>query len=177
MPGNRWELLERASAFAALVTAIAAIGISLYDAKITRDQQRLSVWPYLLQENTHPGAGAPYRRLVINAGLGPALIRSFEYRIAGRRVDQRALTRTLTQPLSGFRSVHSDLEPGIVILPGDTVAVLRIEPPAGDSAYAREASYTTRACYCSLYHECWISDTALGVDPRLVPACPTDSAR
>ena len=73
------DFVDRLTSVAAIITAVAAVGIAVYEAHITREQQKKSVWPYVMQYNTY--GGQDYLRFVENAGLGPAIVSSFEIRV------------------------------------------------------------------------------------------------
>lgn len=82
---NAADRVDRILSLSAIVTAVVAVAVSLYEARIDRAHQKVSVWPYVEQGNSLT-FGQPYRRMVRNAGIGPARIRSFQVRAAGRPV-------------------------------------------------------------------------------------------
>jgi hypothetical protein len=73
--------------------------------------------------------------------------------------------------------VYFSLHGGSVLLPDKTVTVVKI--PAGDAAaqfweQAQTARLSIRVCYCSLYGECWLSDSH-AEEPSSVGACPAEA--
>ncbi|HEX8431606.1 MAG TPA: hypothetical protein VF625_09970, partial [Longimicrobium sp.] len=80
---QRSEVVDRILSVCAIVAAVAAVAVAVYEARIDRAHQRVSVWPYLQQSNSLT-EGSPYRRVVSNAGIGPARIRSFQVRVDGK---------------------------------------------------------------------------------------------
>jgi hypothetical protein len=172
-------LLDRAVSASAGLVALCALGVSLYQAILSRQQQRMSVWPYLLQYNS--GRDGGYYRVVQNAGLGPALVGWTEVRVDGtpRRTwgdVVRALTRTNDSTLA---LLYSSMPPGFVLLPGATHELLEIRPsPFAQALHASIDSgrMTTRVCFCSLYRECWIASSEAR-EPAPVRACEIDSTR
>ncbi len=164
------ELVGRIIGASAGLIAVAALGTAVYTAWITREQQKMSVWPYLMQDNSR--VGGQYHRYVTNAGLGPALVQSFQVRVDGKlaRTWPEVIERLGLPPLRS--QVHSDLGYGWVILPGQTVEVLTVQDSAeGRLVFQQRQRLRTIVCYCSLYNECWRYDS---VDP---PPRPTSCAR
>jgi hypothetical protein len=174
-------LLDRALSASAGIVALSALGVSIYQAWIAREQQKMSAWPYVTQTNT--GAGG-YGRLVQNVGLGPALVRSMRVDVDGKPVRQwsallmsalRVDTATLRARLPGAGYTTSSVRPGMVLLPGTTSELIHVS----DSAFAgtlrgvmNDPRVHVRICYCSLYGDCWVSDSR-ALEPAAVRACPT----
>ncbi|WP_461588045.1 hypothetical protein [Winogradskyella sp.] len=65
--------------FIAIVISIIALSVSVYEATLLDDQQKLMVWPYLDVSTSYGPDG--FSLEAVNKGLGPALVRSvqFEY--------------------------------------------------------------------------------------------------
>ncbi len=170
------ELAGRIVGASAGLIALAALATAVYTAWITRQQQKMAVWPYIMQANSD--SGGAYNRLVRNAGVGPALVRSFELRIDGtpardwddvfRRVGWRPPPRG---------SLSSGLGPGSVLMPGQTISLLTISDSADWHRFRRAVvpRLHTIACYCSLYGECWRDDSE-EAEPRRA-ACPRADSR
>ena len=166
---------DRVLSIAAIVAAIAAVVVAVYEARISREHQRLSVWPYVSQFNTYP-PGEPYARRVGNVGIGPALVRSVQMQVDGRSVRRwneavHALTGESAPDL-----IYSSVGRGTVILPGAVVDVLKLPPGERATRFWSEVQterFSLRVCYCSLYQECWLSDSR-EEEPQRVDVCPTD---
>lgn len=154
------ELTDRLLSVAAGVVAVAALGTAVYTAWITRQQQRITVWPYVVQQNSD--SGGVYRREVVNAGLGPALVRSFELQVDGRAAhDWGPAFRAAGIDTIPAGVLTSSLGPGWVLRPGQAVDVLIIpDSAAGTKFHSRAVPHLrTVVCYCSLYGECWNADS------------------
>ena len=94
------DVVDRVLSVSAIVAAIAAVAVAVYEARLEREHQRVSVWPYVSQFNSW--VGGRYTRNVSNVGLGPALVRSFEVRVDGRpRQRWRDVIRALTGRAAG----------------------------------------------------------------------------
>ena len=171
------QVVDRILSVCAIVTAVAAVAVSVYEAHIDRQHARISVCPYVSQNNSMPDIHGPFHRRVQNAGIGPALVRGFEVRVDGRPMQTwpqaiRALTAQPPPPGQTYGSVGD----GTVLVPGQTAEILTI--PGGPAAVAfyvqtMKGRLSTRVCYCSLYGECWLSDSEAG-SPQPVDACRVD---
>jgi hypothetical protein len=170
------DLTNRIVSSSASLVAVIALGTSLYEARLNREQQRASVWPYVTQANAGTFT-AHYARTVHNAGIGPAKIRSFQIWVGGRpRHGWREVFDAVRTPVSGTGYVTSGLVRGMVLSAGETVEVLTISDSAGAVAFAQKLKdVDTRLCYCSLYDECWADSRAVE-EPEPVAACPADPA-
>jgi hypothetical protein len=169
------SVVDRWLSIAAAIGALCAVAISLYQAALSREQQRASAWPYLAQSNSYVPA-QPYTRDVANEGVGPARIRSFEVLVDGRPVRSwSAAVRTLTGKTdSGL--VYSSLRRGSVLPPGSSRTLLRIPPGEQARAFweAAQSRLETVICYCSIYDECWVGDTRTA-EPAAVRTCTADT--
>lgn len=177
------DFVDRVTSVAAIITAVAALGIAVYEARITREQQKKTVWPYVMQYNSN--ANGEYSRSVENVGLGPALVRSFVIHVNdslyARYTDEIRREDSLHHPwrpivhaLTGYDSIYniySNLGDGSVLRAGERFKVLRIPPGAGARAfYENRDEFHTTVCYCSLYGDCWLSDSKEN-QPRSVDSC------
>lgn len=173
-PRTRADRVDRWLSIAAGIGALCAVGVSLYQAALAREQQRASAWPYVTQGNSYV-TGEPYQRMVTNEGIGPARVRSFRVLVDGRPVKSwGAAVRALTaRPDSAI--VYSSLGRGSVLPPGATRTVLRLPPgePARLFWTAAQTRLETVVCYCSVYDECWSADTRRD-EPAPVRACAND---
>lgn len=179
--------LEYTSTGVALVVSV----ISLWVAVRTEDANRRMVdandrmvaaasWPFLQLKTGNASDSGDARAIglrVENAGVGPAKIRTVEVFWQGRAFRySTALLRaccapppaprpeTETQPLTG------------VIRAGETLSFLRwkLTPENRDAWNAfdrvRYSELTFRACYCSVFDECRVSD--LRGREEAVKVCP-----
>jgi hypothetical protein len=118
---------------AATVIALAALGLSVYEAMLSRQHDRLSVRPLLDSELHVSSARERFCLVVINNGLGPAIIKKWQLLVDGKPYRDLGITRweqltahlKLSQPVS-----YSYFEPNSILAPeeseeliGYTVAV------------------------------------------------------
>src|SRR3954463_10135733 len=78
MPVRLSEVTDRIMSASATVIALVALATGLYQAKLSRDQAKAAVWPYLIAGNSGENG---YSRIVQNVGLGPAIIGAFEVHV------------------------------------------------------------------------------------------------
>ena len=163
-------LLGKLAASSAIVVALASLAITLYEARATREHDRMSVWPRLVQETSD--SGGRYDRVITNAGLGPALIKSFEIRLDDTvRSSWSPVVQALVSPAPVPGYFFSAVGPGTVILPGHTLHVLTILAERLSSVAAeRDPRLVSRVCYCSLYGECWAAESR-HLEPKSVARC------
>ena len=157
----------------AATVAVCALGVSLYQTWLARQQQRASVWPRL--ELSRLVNDSTYVDGVRNVGLGPALVRDVRVTLDGRPVDGagvgggEALLRTLLDS-ARMRALGRDtaalprlelhaLASGQVLLPGAAVEtfVFAARGPYARAVFeaAERRRLRTSICYCSLYGDCW----------------------
>ncbi len=152
------ELADRILTGSAGLIAVAALATAVYTAWITREQQRVSVWPYVTQDNAFPGY---YERWLTNAGLGPAMVRSFEVRVDGQPAKDWAQVLERLEVVPGWGSVsYSDVGRGSVLMPGQSLKILVVRDTSMRARLrANVDRLATIVCYCSLYGECWRQDS------------------
>lgn len=175
------------------VASIAALGISLISLWVaigTEDANRKMVaaasWPFLRVDTSNADAeGRPDIVMsVINSGVGPAKVESFEVRWNGKFYAGstsylkdccgRAPLPFPAKP--GQTSVFNGSVAGSVIRAGETRHFLEMalgpDDVAAWRALDRARSRTQfRACYCSVFDECWLT-TFSTLQPDRVSRCP-----
>jgi hypothetical protein len=163
--------IARLEGWVAVFIALTSLAITLYEARVTREHDRMSVWPRLYQESSD-SAGI-YDRVITNVGLGPALVKSFEVRLDDtRRTSWKPVVSSLLAGANqnpGFFFSH--VGAGTVILPGHTIHVLTIVGRDFSSlAIAQDHRLVSQLCYCSLYDECW-TGSSNRAEPVTVRTC------
>jgi hypothetical protein len=171
-------MTDRITSVSAIIAAIAAVLVAVYETRINREYQRISVWPRLQQSNSFV-PGEPYLRTVSNVGVGPALIGSVQVSVDGvpRRTWGEIIQALVGKPVRGH--VYSSLNAGAVVLPGKDITVLQL--PAGDEAklfweQTQTPRLSIQICYSSLYGESWISNSR-EAQPRPVASCQPDASK
>lgn len=169
-------LLDRVLSGAAMFVAVSSLALSVYEARMTRQHDKLSVWPSVSAFNSD--SGDVYTFNVRNDGTGPATLRSLQILVDGR--PQHRWSEVIDAFLDSasrarIQALSSSVGRGTVLLPGPRVPLVTIGPADVGLAFHREASKRMRAimCYCSLYEDCWTYDDGDDApEPRAVSACP-----
>ena len=176
---------------AALITAVAAVVITMEQTKVMREEAALerrnarisvmpSVWVATFIGDTSEES---YFKIVMNnRGLGPAVIESFAVTYKGEPVGNwddlaRRMATDIETPKSfegdTLGSWRSPVSPGLMLEAGGTAEPLRIfgtTDPEGLRLFMRGAPYmSVSVCYCSLYGDCF--HTELFRRPEQVEAC------
>ena len=169
---KRRSIVDRIVSGAAMFVALASLAIALYEVRMMREHDRVSVWPYLTVFNSD--SGGVYTFNAQNVGIGPALIRSFEISVDGKpRRNWGEVVDQLGVDISGIPSTYSSFGTGTVLLPGAKTKLLELGPGGASEGFHRAAQHRmdARICYCSLYQQCWLVDHATAAEPQPVRAC------
>ena len=169
---KRRSIVDRIVSGSAMFVALSSLVIALYEVRMMREHDRISVWPYVSAFNSD--SGGTYTFNVRNAGIGPTLVRSFEVVVDDKpRKNWGEVLDGLSIDVHGTPSTYSTFGTGTVLLPGATSTLLSIGPGAAAQAFhhAAEARMHPRICYCSLYEQCWQLDETKAAEPQPVRAC------
>ena len=176
---------------AALVTAVAAVVITLEQTKVMREEAelernnaRISVLPSVWV-STYIGDNdgeAYYKVVLTNKGLGPAVIENFEVTYQGQPVyNWDELAREMAAVVGSdksfegnvLRSSRSPVSPGIMLEAGGVSYPLQVDhtsDPDGIRVLLRGSQEMgITLCYCSLYRDCY--QTELFQRPLEVKSC------
>ncbi len=165
-----WQNPSWIAALSALLIGVSALAVSLYQAYLMHQQQRMSVWPYLAL--AHSNANGRYAYTLSNEGVGPARIRYIDvlYKDEAMTNWNQLLSKTYT----GEATVGSYSYLSRRVVPMNTT-IEAFQLPLGDAAKAfRLAAADTRIemCYCSIYDDCYFYVNADTVTVEPVSTCP-----
>ena len=170
-------------AVAALLVSAVSLRVAIGTEDANRKMVSAASWPLVqffdsdADENTHTQI---IKLVVTNAGVGPAKIETFELFWKGKPMRG---VRDLLQQCCGYvrpadiadRPLTSTL-PQSVLRAGENRPFV-IFPRTANNALVydrfndvRQGGLQYRACYCSVFNECWIS-TGGSIDPTPVKAC------
>src|SRR4051794_15201221 len=79
---QRRSIVDRIVSGSAMFVALSSLAIALYEVRMMREHDRISVWPYVSAFNSD--SGGVYTLNASNAGIGPALVGSFEVTVDGK---------------------------------------------------------------------------------------------
>lgn len=161
----------------AVVIGICALGVSLYEAGLMREEQRSAVLPLVEISRSYytEGLDSDRWRLKINVGnvgIGPARVRDFRVLVDGApHANWASMLRALSGSDDAISYGHSTIN-GRTIPPDTDIVVFDLNDTE-HAATIGEAfdRLELQACYCSVFDECWIATyTELGVN-RPVDEC------
>ena len=119
---------EKIISFSAIFISLLTLVVFVYQTNIIREQQRLSVLPYL-QIGNYENARPNYKLVISNDGIGPAFIESVVTIRNGERFDVD-LPRFLGQHIPEVDTIedvfHSNIAPGQLIPAGAKIAILEV---------------------------------------------------
>jgi len=156
----------------AVFLSASALIVSIIQTNILSEQQYKSVWPYM-QVSTSSSRGS-YSFGIENKGVGPAIIKDFEYTYKGQRYSQ---TRDVFHAMFGNNMAGigtSEINKEFVFKSGDAVSILtvnRSDSLVNEIIYRWESdSVNLRIIYSDVYGNCWQLDNE--VTTRL-ESCPS----
>lgn len=188
------SLFERHWAESALaIGAVLIAAVSLWVGYDTMRTNRLLVaaasWPFIKisEGNLTPSGVARLTLSAINAGIGPAKIESVELRWHGKAYrTSQALLQACCQapqghPVAQTPYIESTLN-HTVVRAGQTVNLIDVLKPSENaplwsrfaqilSAKSPADALKFRICYCSAFHQCWITN-GHRLNPPRIRACP-----
>lgn len=169
------EITDRIMSASATIIALVALGTGLYQAKLSREQAKAAVWPYLISGNSGERG---YSRMVQNVGLGPAIIGAFEVRVDSAPVHTwQEAAESLHVPIRFTGSKSTTFRRGFVLPVGMNIHLIEL-PDTSDIMLIRSKvdHLHTLVCYCSLYGDCWRLDSDVA-EPDKVKTCKDDPLR
>lgn len=183
--GHRW--VDFAVPFSALAVSVISLVIAIHHGhtmqKMAEANARLvqaNSWP-LLQFATGNAneKGEPEISLKVeNAGVGPAKLISLEVFHGDKRIRTprdlvQALDPATTRPLLSLGVTMP-----VVLRAGDSQLILGLKREGQETLWDKlntaRFELRFRACYCSVFDECWVSDLAT-VSPQHVDHCAVNA--
>ncbi len=170
-------------ALSAVFISAVSLTVAVEHGRIERQLVQANSWPFLQMESEYSTHNTS-RILLVNAGIGPAKLETFQVLYQGRPVpDLYTLLRLCCGLAATPEGRHAQFPNGLsiseegnqVLRPGETRSVMVVpgSPERHDmSELFLKASdaITFEACYCSVFDQCWISNLA-SLRPREVRAC------
>lgn len=150
----------------AVVIGLCALGVSMYEASLMREEQRAAVMPILeLGRSYNVSSSDPSKNrfalLAQNVGIGPARVLDFKVSIDGQQqptwdAAMRALTRA-DERISHSMSVIN----GRTIPPDKTVLIFELKDMNFlERILKDDGRLKFEACYCSIFDECWTTNNS-----------------
>jgi hypothetical protein len=177
------RLIDLAVPLSALAVSVISLVVAIHYGRTMREMAdanarlvQANSWP-LLQFTTGNAneAGQPEITLKIeNAGVGPAKLISLEIFLGEDRIrTPRDLINSL-EPAAGRPQLSLGTTLPMVLRAGNDALILGLKREGQETLWNKlntaRFELRFRACYCSVFDECWVSDLAT-VSPQRVEHC------
>lgn len=158
--------LDTVLGLAAIVMSATSVGVALHHGRIMEKLVEANTWPVLTFDSSNTddtGKARLLRFSVQNGGIGPTRIETFQVFVKGKPVhDSRELLKTCCG-LEHVSRLTSTVR-GTVLPARETLGFLKVDAEVvGKEVFEKLESqrYTVdvRACYCSVFDECWTLDS------------------
>lgn len=159
--------------YVAVGLSVFALIISIVEVTFTRDELRSQAWPYIEIENAYSSDG--FTMTVSNKGVGPAKVRSLALILDNMPIQNfdEAILKTVGKENAFSFDVYktSNPAPG-VMSSNESVTLFEVpwEPRTELLLENWRGRFNVQVCYCSIFEECWLSDTS-EVEPKEVSSC------
>lgn len=159
----KWKS-DRIISVSAILVSVMTLVVLVVQMNMEREQQRLSVQPYLSTYNQGYGT-ANYQLMLSNNGLGPAFVEDIEiiYKDSSYKMDLPTFLFESFPETKKLSMSHSNVSKGRLIRAGENVSIFRIKN-SKDDAYSLLYLLDTldlkvNLIYQSLYKERWLLTT------------------
>lgn len=149
---------ERVVSIAAVAVAIAALVVSVYTAFLEREHQRLSVKPRMQISFYYNDVGAGWT--LSNLGIGPAHVVWSEALVDGVAQPHWPGVTAAMRIKSNAAFEFTVPNPGSFQSAGATAPLMFARDPVlRQELIDGRARLNFRICFCSLYDECWLTES------------------
>jgi hypothetical protein len=170
-------ILDFVIAGCAVVISVVSLWVAVRAGQTQQQLLQSSVWPYVEYDTSD--ATAEGRKHILfelrNAGVGPAIVRSFA--VAYRGQYYATLRDLMTACCNTAHNVLASTVRDTVLMAHDSLPFITVLPERVDSAsynriLAARFDIKVRMCYCSVLGDCWFFDQVNGKLPTGVRECP-----
>lgn len=166
---------------ALLISLVVAYG-TYVQAGATQRMQEAAAWPFVAYRTGNYTAEG--ERLInlsfANNGLGPALVGPVEVKFRGRVMRSPVDLLTACCGYRDNRTMQLRTSPivNVALRPGEEVLFMSLPAVSANAEMvdlldAVREDIEVRACYCSIFDDCWIVEGPQA-QPRPVETCPTN---
>jgi hypothetical protein len=164
MAKKKFWTTEKIVSLAAISISLMTLIVIIWQTNLLRQQQHLSVLPYLSFGNERTYS-PNYQYTLTNNGIGPALIRSIRI-TNGDEVFQMDIPNFLQERVPAFDSLsnitYSNIYPGRFMPAGEKIIILGVENSLEDAngllqilGELQKEGFDFELEYCSIYDRCW----------------------
>ena len=164
--GHRW--LDIVLGVSAIVISVVSLFVAVHHGQTMEKMVSASTWPYVdfAFSNSTPQGEPVVSLLVLNSGVGPAKIESFELLYEGKPLaGGRDLLDTCCQkPGEGRPGFFNSTVTDRVLPARENIVFFNQKPDTFTPDQAQRLrdmlpKLKARICYCSVLQECWIRDS------------------
>jgi hypothetical protein len=179
------RLADLSIALSAIIISLISLTVAIHHGRVQQDLVAANSWPFLRfdSSNDFDAGTQSFSLRIINAGVGPALLKSLVVRYKGKPVRgwlelmQECCGVARDFNLNKLRSIgfESGAAPKGVIRAEQNVLLLKLRRLPDDAAIWQQLGVARLhlefdACYCSILGECWRSDLRT-LDPKPTGQC------
>jgi hypothetical protein len=157
---------NKVMSISAILVSFMTFLVLIYQTSIIREQQLLSVFPYLTVFN-QGSQTSNYRFVMNNQGIGPAILEKIEINYKGSPTPYQDIVSFVldhSTEVSELNSVlHSNIYPGRLVPAGEIFSIFEVEDSFEESVILRseidrllEEGMTWEITYSSVYGEKWV---------------------
>lgn len=186
--GHRW--FDVVASVCAMVVSVASLYLAIHHGHVMQQMAEANArmvtatsWPsisYSTSNADESGQGSRLRFSLTNKGIGPARIEGMEVSYDGKPV--KSLHDLLKTCCSNGGAAHLawrlSTANGEILRPGEEKDFLHIFKTANEAEWARlselPGKVSVKVCYCSVFDECWVTQSTVGQKAARVQACPAD---
>ena len=174
--GHRW--LDITLGVAAILISLVSLVVGLHHGQTMEKMVEASTWPYVdfAVSHANPDGSPKAALMLVNSGIGPARIETFEVFYDGKPVaNNRALIIAAVGAQVSVNTITSTASDRVI--PANSqiefLSVLPGKETEGDFMRFRSSlgKVSAHVCYCSALDECWIRDSDKP-KPDHVKQCP-----
>jgi hypothetical protein len=179
------RLIDWAVPLSALVVSVISLVIGIHHGRTMREMAEANArlvqansWPLLqfVTSNATDAGVAQIELKIENAGVGPAKLMSLEIFQDQQRIRTPGDLTKLLDPQAGRPSMMLGMTLPTVLRAGESMLVVGLRREGNEALWDKlntvRFQLQYRACYCSVFDECWVSDLVT-VSPQTVEHCPT----
>lgn len=187
--GHRW--FDITASVCAMVVSFASLYLAIHHGHVMQEMAEANSrmvtatsWPrvsYSTSNVDDSGQPSMYRFSLTNKGIGPARIEGMEVSYEGKPVKgvHELLKACCSSTGSSSRLTwRVSTANGEILRPGEEKNFLYINRSADDALWARvnelAGKVGLKVCYCSVFDECWVTQSTASNKAERVKACPAD---
>jgi len=176
------RLFDLVVGISAIAISVISLFVAIEHGHVERQLVAANSWPFVEAGSSNATPTGEWRVSfeLINAGVGPAKLETFELFYDGRPMasEKNLIARCCSSgPPAPAGAWHGLSDNGIQVLrPGQIFEILSFSRTPENEVYWQRLNearnhISFRGCYCSVLDECWVNDLQ-GLKPTPVKVCP-----